>query len=191
MIGNVKHGNFDRILGVCYILVQFLGGFIGSIFGSIYSKNTEIASSQAKITLEIAAASFVQQIIMEVIASFFLVFMYLCSTDIKTKFSKDAAIQTIILSGSYLGAMMLAGSTLTVGTSPVNPAVSLGIIIFNMSASNIKSSLIFIFAPFGGSVLALLFFRFIYKKTQEQAEMEEDERNSAGMMEQNEALLTK
>jgi glycerol uptake facilitator-like aquaporin len=129
---------------------------------------------------------------MEVIASFFLVFMYLCSTDAKTKFTKDAAIQTIILSGSYLGAMMLAGTNLaTFKASPVNPAVAFGLVILNISAENLKGSLIYILSPFGGSVLALLFFRFIYKKTQEQVEMEEDEHNSAGMMEQNEALLNK
>ena len=52
--------------------------------------------------------------IVEVFGSFFLVFMFLPSTEEKTKFTKDAAIQTIILAGSYLGAMMLAGTKLTV-----------------------------------------------------------------------------
>ena len=51
-----------------------------------------------------------QEIVVEVMGSFFLVFMYLCSTEQKTKFTNDAAIQTIILAGSYLGAMLLAGT---------------------------------------------------------------------------------
>jgi len=51
--------------------------------------------------------------IVEVFGSFFLVFMYLSSTEEKTKFTKDAAIQTIILAGSYMGAMILAGTKLT------------------------------------------------------------------------------
>lgn len=64
--------------------------------------------------------------------SFFLVFMYLSSTDAKTKFTKDAAIQTIILSGSYLGAMVLAGRELDpVKISPVNPAVAFGVFLVN------------------------------------------------------------
>ena len=48
--------------------------------------------------------------IVEVMGSFFLVFMYLSSTEEKTKFTKDSAVQTIILAGSYLGAMFLAGT---------------------------------------------------------------------------------
>jgi glycerol uptake facilitator-like aquaporin len=51
MIGNVKHGNFDRVLGFCYILVQFLGGFIGAVFGSIYSRNSEMQSSKIELAL--------------------------------------------------------------------------------------------------------------------------------------------
>jgi glycerol uptake facilitator-like aquaporin len=101
--------------------------------------------------------------------SFFLVFMYLSSTDPKTKFTKDAAIQTIILSGSYLGAMLLAGTKLHgIKLSPVNPAVALGIFIFNgLDGRNIISLVIFLSAPIGGSFLALLFFRFIYQKTKD------------------------
>lgn len=52
--------------------------------------------------------------IIEVGGAFFLVFMYLSSTEEKTKFTKDAAIQTMILAGSYLGAMMLAGAKLQI-----------------------------------------------------------------------------
>jgi len=192
MIGNVKHGSFDRVLGFLYIAVQVVGGILGAIFGTIYSKNIEKSSN--KIELSIEPSKFVQQIILEVIASFFLVFMYLCSTDVKTKFTKDAAIQTIILSGSYLGAMLLAGTNMKpYMASPVNPAIALGIVTLNLSGKNFQSGWIFLAAPFGGSVLALLFFRFIYKKTQEQAlaDNEDDEHNSAGLMEANEALITK
>lgn len=101
--------------------------------------------------------------------SFFLVFMYLSSTDPKTKFTKDAAIQTIILSGAYLGAMLLAGTKLKVlKASPVNPAVALGIFFFNgLDAKNLTTLLIFCSAPLAGSFLALVFFRYIYQKTTE------------------------
>ena len=93
--------------------------------------------------------------------------MYLCSTDVKTKFTTDAAIQTIILAGSYLGAMLLAGVKLTeMRASPVNPAIALGVIIWNPTgangSSNWKNIYIFCLASFAGSALALIFFRFIY-----------------------------
>ena len=37
MIGNVKQGKFDRILGICYIAAQFAGAFLGCIFAKIFS----------------------------------------------------------------------------------------------------------------------------------------------------------
>lgn len=122
--------------------------------------------------------------------SFFLVFMYLCSTDVKTKFTSDAAIQTIILAGSYLGAMLLAGVKLQlVRASPVNPAIAFGIILWNPvganGSSNWKNIYLFCGASFIGSFLALMFFRFIYQKTTETMEdMDEedgDERNEGDL----------
>ena len=37
MLGNVKSGKFDRILGIFYILAQFAGAFIGAILAKIYT----------------------------------------------------------------------------------------------------------------------------------------------------------
>ena len=36
MIGNVKIGKFDRILGFLYIAAQFAGAFLGCIFAKIF-----------------------------------------------------------------------------------------------------------------------------------------------------------
>ena len=140
-----------------------------------------------KIPLYVSGGDMIQQIILEVLGSFFLVFMYLSSTDAKTKFTKDGAIQTIILAGSYLGSMMLAGTKLaTLKASPINPAVALSIVFWNLEGKTLASAYIFCGASFAGSFVALIFFRFVYKKTTEQLdeieEEEEDEHN-------NEALL--
>lgn len=89
--------------------------------------------------------------------------MYLSSTDPATKFSKDAAIQTIILGGSYFGAMILAGTQeLKLKISPVNPALALGFVFINWK--NLTSLWIFLGAPLLGSFLALIFYRFIYQR---------------------------
>jgi len=187
MIGNVKHGNFDRILGILYIFAQFIGAMIGVIFGLIFSNG-----KTKGIELHVEAGDGLKQILVEVMGSFFLVFMYLCSTDEKTKFTKDAAIQTIILAGSQLGAMLLAGTLIeNLHLSPVNPAISFAIIFLNSfrgdssSATNWQTSYCFFAASFGGSALALIFFRFVYKKTTEQIEQmddEEDENNEEALM---------
>jgi len=100
--------------------------------------------------------------------SFFLVFMYLSSTEEKTKFTKDAAVQTIILAGSYLGAMLLAGNKIPIlHASPVNPAIAFSTFWFNLNGGNTGSLWIFCGVSFGGSLLALLFFRKVYQTTVE------------------------
>ena len=122
--------------------------------------------------------------------SFFLVFMYLSSTEEKTKFTKDAAVQTIILAGSYLGAMMLGGAKIdSLRASPVNPAISFAIILFNSNKENWASLYIFLLSGFGGSLLSLFFFRFVYQRTQEtiedMEEAENEDHNENALMDDN------
>ena len=155
---------------------------MGVIFGKIFS-----AGKSDGVNLHVETDDVLKQIVVETLGSFFLVFMYLCSTDEKTKFTKDAAIQTIILAGSQLGAMLLAGTKVkTLHLSPVNPAISFAIILLNSSSKNWATSYCFFFSSFGGSALALIFFRFVYKKTTEKIEEmedeEEDENNEEALM---------
>jgi len=108
-----------------------------------------------------------------------MVFMYLCSTEEKTKFTKDSVVQTMILASSYLAAMMLAGSNVTdIRLSPVNPAVAFGMqLCYNFGKLEGWGKLpIFTAGGFGGSFAAYLFFTCIYKKTADAIkEIEEEE----------------
>ena len=183
MIGNVKSGNFDRVLGFLYIGAQVLGAQLGAIFAKIFASGHE-----NDIPLNVPIGEVIQQIILEVVASFFLVFMYLASTDKKTKFTSDNSIQTVIQAGSYLGAMLLAGTKLiAIRASPVNPAISFAIILWNPSKDNWESSYVFFGSSFGGAFLALIFFRFVYQKTAEAIEEINDEEEGSDHNE--EALL--
>ena len=131
MIGNVKIGKFDRILGFLYIAAQFAGALLGCIFAKIFSGSI---FGDNDIELAVETGDIMQTIILEIMGSFFLVFMYLTSTEEKTKFTNDAAIQTIILAGSYLGAMLIAGVKLDkLDASPVNPAIAIVFVFFHPS----------------------------------------------------------
>ena len=175
MVGNVKIGKFDRILGFLYIAAQFAGAFLGCIFAKIFS------GTLVHVELGISSSDIIQTVILEVLGSFFLVFMYLTSTEEKTKFTQDAAIQTIILAGSYLGAMLIAGVKLDIlDASPVNPAISIAFVFFNPTAKAFASLMIFATMSLAGSVLALIFFRYVYQKTQDVMEdIDEAESQSA------------
>lgn len=102
----------------------------------------------------------------EIIGSFVIVFMYLCSTEDKTKFTKDSVMQTMVLAGSYLAAMTFAGSYVSyLFISPVNPAIAFSMAIFNSSENMWESSWIFMFLNFIGSLIAFFFFRLVYVRT--------------------------
>ena len=87
MIGNVKQGKFDRILGLLYIAAQIVGAQLGGFFAS-----TAQAGRDIDIKFYVESDDYIQQMVVEIFGAFFLVFMYLSSTEEKTKFTKDAAI---------------------------------------------------------------------------------------------------
>lgn len=50
MIGNVKHGNFDRMLGFLYIAAQFAGAMIGGILSGVFATGKE--SNQIQLNVQ-------------------------------------------------------------------------------------------------------------------------------------------
>jgi len=177
MIGNVRQGKFDRILGLFYILSQFAGAMAAGMMNWLIN-----GVNDRKAVL--ATVDYWPSTLTELTGSFMLVFMYLCSTEEKTKFSKDSFMQTMVLSGSYLAAMVFAGAYVElIFVSPVNPAIALAMVLCNSSSRGWASSWIYCLLGFAGSFLAYLFFRFVYIKTvitadEIEAEEEEHEENN-------------
>lgn len=110
-------------------------------------------------------------------------------TDEKMFFSREKAINCFIIASSYVAARaMFYGQTVVYnpnGNFPsntissfgacLNPAIALGLIfgaLFNgeYGFSAFGSLWLYPVMPFAGSLLALLFFEFVYKKTTETLE---------------------
>lgn len=87
MVGNVKQGKFDRILGFLYIVAQVFGALLGVMLSDFFA-----GGLNARVEIGVMPGDMIQAAIVEVMGSFFLVFMYLTSTEEKTKFTKDAAV---------------------------------------------------------------------------------------------------
>ena len=127
VIGNVRQGKFDRILGLFYILAQFAGAFAGGMMQWMINGITQYNAV-------LFTVKYWPSTLTEITGSFLLVFMYLLSTQEKTKFTKDHMLQTIVLAGSYLAAMNFAGSYVEfINISPVNPAIAITMILMNSS----------------------------------------------------------
>jgi glycerol uptake facilitator-like aquaporin len=107
-------------------------------------------------------------------------------TDEKMLFSREKAINCFIITSSYVAARaMFFGQTYVPNTSVsitsygavLNPAMALGIMIgawFNGLSVGAGGFfmvwLIYPLMPILGAILSLLFFEFVYKKTQEALE---------------------
>jgi len=86
--------------------------------------------------------------------------------------------------------MLLAGIKLSsIEASPVNPAIAFAIVFWNPTSENWACSPIFVGSSFGGSALALIFFRYVYQKTTQAIEEIEEEEESVETSSRNEPLM--
>ncbi len=86
MMGDVHLGKFDRTLGLFYMSAQLLGSCCGILISLIYFADYDRRS------LIIVPGDLWKSTLLETISSFILVFMYLCSTEEKTRFTKDKVV---------------------------------------------------------------------------------------------------
>jgi len=110
-------------------------------------------------------------ILAETIGSFFVAFFYLSQTETQTYFSKEKAINCFIIASSYVGCRaMLNGKTVTQSGAVLNPAIAIGTnfaMLFDKGGFMFNYVWIYAFFPLAGSVLAVIFHEFVFKKTQE------------------------
>lgn len=88
MIGKLQFQAFDRALGMLYIAAQFLGALTGGVFATLFGSG----ENEGKTPLYVSDNAVWQQIVLESMASFFLVFMYLISVDKTKRFTEDQVI---------------------------------------------------------------------------------------------------
>jgi glycerol uptake facilitator-like aquaporin len=128
-----------------------------------------------------------QAIVLEVLGSMLLTFLYLTQTEEKTKVSGDPAISTMIIAATYATVIGYSMGLGVVTVSAFNPAIALGnfwAVLFSGNfdrhyGANMWVCLAFSYA---GSLLAVVLFEFVYKKAilsienKENASSSEDEK---------------
>ncbi|CAI2378916.1 unnamed protein product [Moneuplotes crassus] len=166
-------GKFNWPLGFAYIIVQFIGAFCGALLAFMWTQEGgNIVISDIKYTF--------QAILSEIFASFLFIFMFLVQTEEATRFSQDKAIWSLIVAATY-GTCLEFNEKVS---GSLNPAFGLGVhltMLMDHGHHFLKYSWIFIVFPFVGGIIALIVHEFVYKKTQEliQEEDEEDEKQES------------
>ena len=115
--------------------------------------------------------------VLEVIGSMLITFLYLTQTEEKTKMSSDPAITTLIISATYTAVVSAAALSKVITSSPFNPASALGIffsILFNGEMEQAKGLWVFFFFAYGGSLLAVFLFEFVCKKAMQPPQCQHD-----------------
>lgn len=108
----------------------------------------------------------------ETIGTFVFVLLYKIVTDERLHFSKENAINMFVIASIYQSSRQIVnGTTIAISTygACLNPAIAVGITLFSMignAGETFKWFWIYWGMPFAGSALALLFYRFVYVKTQ-------------------------
>lgn len=172
-------GQFNKWLGILYMLAQVAGAMLGTLF-IFYCFNCK----GEYLTLHYPYYV-IQAMISEAFGAFILVLVYLTQTEENYKLSEDAAITLLIISAAYTIAMYLScpGSIagLSIGAnwtmSPLNPAIALAEITFatfDGNVSNMHWAWIYLTFSWGGSLLAVLVFEFVFKKAQGAVQKEDD-----------------
>ena len=178
---------------------QFAGAFGGALLMSFFSWTTQAIYpiSNAEIFAAMWQETFGTMV--------FVIFFKLC-TDETLYFSKEQAINCLIIASSYIAARDFFGGGITNHYAPLltygvtnygaclNPAIALGIFLtslFFTPGQALKWVWLYPAMPFAGAILAVIFYELVYKKTQlmlnahsEEAEYEENERlkqESSGM----------
>jgi len=109
----------------------------------------------------------VQAMVLEMVGSMLITFLYLTQTEKDTKMSEDPAITTLIIAATYVAVVGYGESSKVVSGSPYNPASAMGLfwaILFQSDIHNTKHLWVYFFFSYAGSLLAVVLFECVYKK---------------------------
>ena len=113
-----------------------------------------------------------QSILSEIIGTFVFCLFFMISTDKRTQYSDQKALNCLVIASSYVGATMLAGgAAVTPGMPILNPFIAFGLCLWTGNWGNPQ----YIFAPLAGSILSLVFYELIFVRTLEYLEDDNDE----------------
>ena len=120
-----------------------------------------------------------------------LSFMYLSQTDWRYELAKEPAIKFLLVSAAYVTAIFMAADGQGASYSPINPAIASNLIIVQLIAGSFSANfawLYYIF-PFCGALLGLIVFEFVYKRSMDKVQEQQNELRLLDALDKNESAL--
>ena len=119
-----------------------------------------------------------QAILSETFGSFLFIFTFLIQSETSTRFSNDSGIWSLIIAASYGSVLYYNNGKVS---PSINPAYAFGVhmtMLMDYGGKNLKYLWLFVIFPFVGGIISLIFYEFVYKKTQEIVEEDYQVRQS-------------
>jgi len=190
---NSKVFGSRRLKGIIYIAAQFLGGFIAAVMAKILVNDKDhIIAVQPMPDPEDGDPRAFASMISELVGSFVFIFLFMLCTDKKTQYSEDKVINCFIMASSYVSARLMGGGNFVTVVDTgnqymkynylgplLNPALALGQMIF--AWWQFKYIYIYFLMPFCGSAAALVFYEFVFVRSQEYLNEESSEGSEGGL----------
>ena len=159
-------------MGINMMIDQVAGAYCGALYWNFVSWG--IPAMEPNVNGNLNPLVF-QAMMQEIFGTFIFVLLFKIVTDERLHFSKEATINCFIIAASYIAARSIVnGATMTITANYgacLNPAVAVGITLNSiLTAGQVGSTFkwfwIYWFLPFAGSAIAIIFYRFVYMKTQ-------------------------
>ena len=109
-----------------------------------------------------------QAMVIEAAGSFFFITIFLINTELNSRFFHEPGFRLLVIAAAYVWAIELSRK---LAGGSINPAfglcVNITMFMDTGKGEELKWIWLYIFLPFSGSILALIFHEFIFKKSQE------------------------
>jgi glycerol uptake facilitator-like aquaporin len=181
-------------MGINMMIAQVAGAWCGALYWSFV---TWSASPMAPIETSYCWYAMCQ----EAFGAFIFVLFFKIVTDERTHLSDQQPINCFVIAAAYVGARSIVNgsgfSSISSYGACLNPAVAIGITLNSIwfhAGDTLKWFWIYWLMPFAGSLLAILFYRFVYMKTQlmvlkDQQEEKEEHEEAAKVEEYDNTLI--
>lgn len=166
-------------LGILMIAAQCAGGYCGALYWTFVSWG-------ALPMMPVLPKYAFQAMMQEIFGTFIFVLFFKIVTDERLQFSKENAINCFIIACAYVSSRAIVnGSIFGISTygACLNPAIAVGITlnsVINWAGETFKWFWIYWLMPLVGSIIAIIFYRFVYMKTQLMVQNDAEHREEEG-----------
>jgi glycerol uptake facilitator-like aquaporin len=171
-------------MGLLMMGAQVAGAYCGALYWSFVSWTTW---PMYPVYNDKGNQMVFQAMMQEIFGTFIFVLFFKIVTDERLHYSKENAINCFIIASAYCASRSIVNGTVPLAVissygACLNPAIAIGITlnsVINYANVSFKWFWLYWLMPFVGSIIAIVFYRFVYMKTQMMVMHDQQERAHA------------